>query len=557
MKREPFSWVNETSQKFLDRDYLLPGQTVEERVRIISDRAEALSGINGFSDKFFDYMSRGWISLSTPCWTNYATTRGMSVSCFGSYPDDTMDSILYTAAEVGMLSKFGGGTSGYFGALRPRGSKIKNNGNSFGSVHFMQLFDKVSNIVSQGSVRRGQFSPYLPIEHDDFDEFIEIGTDENAIQELKHGVIVSDRFMEEMINGNTEWRRRWAKVIQVRTEVGYPYVLFIDNANKARPDVYKEKEMYIKASNLCSEIMLPSTPDESFTCVLSSLNLLYYDEWKDTDLVEVMVTFLDTVCTEFLMRIDELDGEARNFMKRVYRFTERHRALGLGVLGWHSLLQSKMIPWDSKDAAKLNYQVFKNIQGQAIKASKKLAEELGEPLLLKGKGMRNTTLLAIAPTKSSSTILGQVTQGIEPEFSNMYVKDNAKVKYVHKNPILKEFLSAQGKDTVDVWASIKDRGGSVQHLEFLSDHEKEVFKTISEINQQSIIDQAAIRQEYICQGQSLNVMINPETPTKEINQLYIYAWKNGIKALYYQYSASAAQEFARDKLLEGCAACEG
>ena len=277
---KPYYWLNEESRLFLERGYLKENQTPEERIKVIADHAQKLSGIEGFSKKFEDYMSRGWYSLASPVWSNYGTDRGLPVSCFGSYIDDDMASILDTHAEVGMLSKFGGGTSGYFGELRPRGSEIKDKGNSFGSVHFMQLFDTLTNVVSQGSVRRGYFSSYLPIEHDDFDEFVGIGGEGHPIQNITHGVCVSNKFMDDMIDGDEEARRRWAKVLQVRGEVGYPYIFWSDTVNKHKPDVFKDKEIY--ASNMCSEICLPSSSDETFVCVLSSMNLLHYDEWKNT-----------------------------------------------------------------------------------------------------------------------------------------------------------------------------------------------------------------------------------------------------------------------------------
>jgi len=552
---ESWYWLNENSRGFLDRGYLSPGQTAEERIRVIGEAAEKFLGRPGFADKFYDYMGKGWISLASPVWSNFGIKKGLPISCFGSYVADSMGSILYTNAEVGMMSKFGGGCSGYFGDLRERGSGISDNGHSSGAVHFMQLFETLVDVVSQGSVRRGHFSPYLPVEHPDIMEFLDIGTEGNPIQKLTHAVTVTDQWMEEMIAGDDVKRAIWARVIQRRGEMGYPYILFKDTANKNTVDVYKEKNLTIYASNMCSEIMLPSREDWSFVCCLSSVNLLHYDEWKDTDLVETMIAFLDAVMEDFIQKLevmrDSEDPDKRlgfSFMERAYNFAKANRALGLGVLGWHSLLQSKQLSFEAPEAQALNIEVFKTIRAQAEASSKKLAKELGEPEVLKGYGRRNTTLLAIAPTTSSAFILGQVSQGIEPIWSNCYMKDVAKMKVTIKNPTLQALLSKKGKDTKEVWDSIRDADGSVQHLDFLSQNEREVFRTFAEIDQALIIKQAADRQVHIDQGQSLNIMVEPSTSVKDINQLYINAWKQGIKSLYYQHSMNAAQQMVRKKL---------
>ena len=548
-----FDWLNEQSRTFLSRGYLLDGQTAEQRIRIIADAAEKHLGIEGFADKFYDYMGRGFYSLASPIWSNYGTDRGLPVSCFGSYIDDHMESILHGHAENGMLMKTGGGTSGYFGAVRPRGAPIRNNGESSGSVHFMELFDKLASVISQGNVRRGFFSPYLPIDHKDADEFLDVGTEGHPIQGLTTGITVSDAFLERMTAGDPEARRLWAKVLQRRSEIGYPYILFSDNVNNGKPDVYKDLKMTIWASNMCTEIALPSSVDETFTCVLSSLNLVMWDEIEKTDAIQVLIMFLDTVVTEFVQKT-----EGMKYFERARRFAERHRALGAGVLGWHSFLQSKMIAFESAEAAKLNLKIAKTIREQANTASQSLATMFGEPELLKGYGRRNTTLLAIAPTKSSSYILGQVSQSIEPEFSNCYVKDLAKAKVTIKNPYLIKLLQEKGQDTHEVWDSIKNMDGSVQHLNILTQEEKDVFKTFAEINPEAIITQASVRQTYIDQAQSINLMLDPDTPVKEINALYLLAWKMGIKSLYYSFSMSKAQSLTRKRVMsQGCAACEG
>jgi len=556
-----FEWLNENSRKFLAAGYLGDGLSAEERIANIAERAESILQMPGFADKFFYYMSQGYYSLASPVWSNFGKERGLPISCFGSHIDDDIGNILYTQSEVGMMSKLGGGTSGYFGKIRHRGAAIKNNGEASGAVHIMRLFESMVDVVSQGSVRRGRFSPYLPIDHPDIMEFLEIGTEGNPIQELTHGVTVKNDWMQSMIDGDVDKRTVWAKVLQSRGEMGYPYIFFTDNANNGAPDVYKDKELPIYASNLCTEIMLPSDHNWSFVCVLSSINLLHYDKWKDTDAVETMVYFLDAVITEFLEKLesyknstDREDQQTFLFMERAYNFAKENRALGMGTLGWHSLLQSKMLPFDSQKAYDLNNEVFKKLKEKSYKASKHLAEKFGEPELLKGYGRRNSTLNAIAPTTSSAFILGQVSQGIEPIWSNIYVKDIAKIKTTIKNPFLIKLLKEKGMDTPEVWKDIRDRDGSVQHLDFLSENEKEVFKTYSEIDQLVIIYQAANRQNYIDQGQSLNVIIHPDTSTKDVNKIHVTAWKLGLKSLYYQHSMNAAQKFKQKK---ECESCEG
>ena len=556
-----FAWLNENSRKFLAAGYLGEGITAEERIANIAKRAEEILQMPGYAEKFYHYMSQGYYSLASPVWSNFGKERGLPISCFGSHIDDDIGNILYSQSEVGMMSKLGGGTSGYFGKIRHRGAEIKDNGQASGAVHLMKLFESMVDVVSQGSVRRGRFSPYLPIDHPDIMEFLEIGTEGNPIQELTHGVTVTNDWMQEMIDGDNDKRTVWAKVLQSRGEMGYPYIFFTDNANNNAADVYKDKKLPIYASNLCTEIMLPSDHKWSFVCVLSSINVLHYDKWKDTDAVETMIYFLDAVITEFLEKLERYknspsldDQQTFLFMERAYNFSKDNRALGMGALGWHSLLQSKMLPFDSQEAYNLNSEVFKLIQNRSNVASKHLAEKFGEPELLKGYGRRNTTLNAIAPTTSSAFILGQVSQGIEPIWSNIYVKDIAKIKTTIKNPFLVKLLEDKGMNTPEVWKEIRDMDGSVQGLDFLSENEKEVFKTYPEIDQLSIIYQAANRQNYIDQGQSLNIIIHPDTPTKEVNKIHVTAWKLGLKSLYYQHSMNAAQKFKQKK---ECESCEG
>lgn len=548
--KKKYYWLNKDSLKFLSRGYLEEGESAEQRVKNISDEAEKILAIKGFSEKFEDYMSRGWYSLSSPIWSNFARERGLPISCFGSYIADRLEEITGTKmAEVSMMTKAGGGTSAYFGALRGRGQAISSGGESTGSVHFMELYEKLMNIVSQGNVRRGSFAAYLPIDHSDIEEFLSIRDSGHFIQEMSIGVCVNDEFMKKIIDGDKPARKIWGKVIKKRFETGYPYIFFSDNANNKAPQVYKDKGLKIHNSNLCSEIMLSNSEEESFVCDLSSINLLHYEEWKDTDAVEVLIYFLDAVMSEFISKTKNM-----KFMEAPRNFAINQRALGVGVLGWHSLLQEKMISFESFEAKMLNNQIWRSIRSHADKASEELAILFGEPPLLKGYGRRNTTTLAVAPTTSSSFILGQVSPSIEPLNSNYFVKNLAKGKFTYKNPHLENLLETKEKNTDEVWNNILLKGGSVQHLNFLSQEEKDVFKTFGEISQKEIIIQAAARQKHIDQGQSLNIMIPPDTSPKDVNQLMIFAWENGIKSLYYQRSANPSQELARNIL--SCSSCE-
>ena len=920
---EAFYWLNDDSREFLRNGYLLDGVTAEERVREIAENAEEILDEDGFADKFYEYMSRGYYSLASPIWSNFGLDRGLPISCFGSHIEDSIESILFTHAEVGQMTKLGGGTSGYLGDLRPRGAPITNNGKSNGSYSFTELFDTAINVISQGETRRGQFAGYIDIEHPDLDEWLNIKTEGDPVQDIYYGVIVGDEWFQAMIDGDEQKRAKWAKIIETRINIGVPYIIFRGNMNDGKPQVYKDKDYKINASNLCltgdqrvvtergykkakdlyeeggeltlfdgetaigssemklreegadvytftldngleqtvteyhgmpvyegrgeytrteaqnvdvgdkivvqkkkglfgdvnkpeeafllglwqsdgtsdsesyfidiwendfdltdeinqsvahvyekygfgsykvanqhgetdasrgrdvpqlrdvdaghsnddkkrlqssklgelgfkkgtvpewiykadeetlwqyvrglliadgtahvsdstgnpvqiayadidraflqelqllfnnlglssqirllrkggerllpdgkggeqlydtqdcyrlivgnkpaaleieqetgflsrkgveienreyrdntkkayevvdieyagtedvycpttetdesvfisqgvltfncTEIALPSGPDESFVCCLSSMNALHYDEWKDTDAVKTLTYFLDAVMQEF---IDKTEGT--QFMQRAVQFAKRHRAIGIGVLGWHSYLQKHMIPWDSMDAMQKNSAVFSTIKEQSYNASEELAATFGEPDVLEGYGRRNTTTMAVAPTKSSSIILGQISPSVEPLKSNYFVRDGAKLKSTQKNRFLEALLQQKGHDTRETWDSIMAEDGSVQHLDCLSEHEKDVFKTFAEIPQMAVIKQAAQRQQFIDQAQSINISIDPDTVSiKDINQLYIEAWERGVKSLYYQKSVNAAQKFSRDVL--ECRVCE-
>ncbi len=542
-------WLNENSRKFLERGYLLPGETPEDRIKDIAHQAQEYLGIEGWADKFIDYMHRGFYSLSSPIWSNFGRDRGLPISCFGSYIPDDMEKILGKIAEVGTMSKVGGGTSAYFGDVRCRGAEISTGGTSTGVHHQLTVFDALTNYISQSNVRRGSFAAYLPIDHGDIEEFLGIRGEGNSIQDLSIGVTVSDEWMEDMIAGDKQKRSIWGKVIKKRYESGYPYIFFSDNANKNAPQVYKDKDKRINASNLCTEIFLSTEEDESFVCDLSSLNLAKWAEIIETDAIETLTYFLDAVMTEFINKTRGIKN-----MESPHKFAVTQRAIGIGVLGWHSYLQQESIAFESMEAKLQNSVIFKTIQERTINASREMALEYGVPSLMEGYGLRNSCLVAIAPTTSSSFILGQVSPSIEPLNSNYFTKDLAKGKFTYKNPELMKVLESYDKNDSTTWRSILEKGGSVQHLKFLSDHEKEVFKNFGEISQKEILIQAAQRQKYIDQGQSINMMVPPNTKPKEVNELLVWAWQNGIKSLYYQRSANPAQELSRS--LNECAACE-
>ena len=509
-----YYWLNEDSKQFLERGYLQKGESPKKRIRAIAEAAEKYLRQSGFADKFEDYMKRGFYSLSSPVWSNFGKDRGLPISCNGVYIDDKMDSILRKQAEVGMQTKHGSGTSGYFGDLRGRGVPISVGGVSAGAVYFMELYDKVAAIVSQGHVRRGSFAAYLPVDHPDIEEFLRIRSEGNPIQEMSFAVCIDDKWMESMVEGDKDKRKVWANIIKKRFETGYPYIFFTDNANNNAPQAYKDKKLKIHASNLCSEIALHSSEDESFVCCLSSLNLLRWDEIKETDAVETLVCFLDAVMEEYIYKTENIP-----FMKSCHNFAKRQRALGLGVLGWHSLLQSKSIAFEGLEAQFLNAEIHNIIRERCDRATSELAEEFGEPEHLRGYGRRNMTTMAIAPTTSSSFILGQVSPSIEPLNSNYFTKDLAKGKFTYKNPHLEKLLEEKGKNNATTWKSILVKGGSVQHLDFLSDHEKDVFKTFG------------------------------------VSELLIFGWEQGVKSFYYQRSANPSQELARSIL--NCSSCEG
>jgi ribonucleoside-diphosphate reductase alpha chain len=542
-------WLNEESEQMLNRGYLLKGETVEGAIDRITTAAAKRLYKPELIPAFKEMITKGWISFSSPVWANMGTQRGLPISCFNVHVPDNIEGITHKLGEVIMQTKIGGGTSGYFGELRHRGTAVTDNGKSSGAVSFMKLFDTAMDVVSQGGVRRGAFAAYLDIDHGDIEEFLNIKEIGSPIQNLFMGVCVPDYWMQDMIDGDMDKRKIWAKVLESRQKKGLPYIFFTDNVNRNKPQVYKDAGAVINASNLCSEIMLPSIADESFICCLSSMNLELYDEWKDTNAVKLAIYFLDAVLSEFIEKT-----EGNYYLQGARKFAMRHRALGLGVLGYHSYLQKNMIPFESMEAKMFNAKAFKQIQEQSIQASKELANIYGEPEVLKGYGLRNTTTMAIAPTTSSSAILGQTSPGIEPFASNYYKAGLAKGNFMRKNKYLAKLLEEKGLDNEDVWREIMLNHGSVQHLSQLTQTEKDVFKTFKEISPMEIITQAAQRQQYIDQAQSLNLNIPASMAIKDVNNLMIEAWKMGVKTLYYQRSQSVSKELMVNFVT--CSSCE-
>jgi ribonucleoside-diphosphate reductase alpha chain len=547
-----YDWYNELSETFMGRGYFHNGESIQDRVDAIANLVGDTFNDEEIRAKVKEYIELGYYVLPSPVWANTGTGRGSGISCFNTHIADTVEEIIRGNAEIGMLCKIGGGTSSYWGDVRPAGAAISTGGVSHGVTHFLEMFSATKNTISQGSTRRGEHAAYLPIDHGDIEAFLKINGEGAELQRLPFGVTVKDKWLEEMKEGDMEKRRIWALVLDARGKTGFPYIFFHDNVNKHTADVYKDKNMTIYSSNMCTECLLPSNEEESFVCDIIGMNLVKRDEWKDTDAIRIAVYIADAVLTEFI-------NKHRNtkFIERAVRFAENHRAIGVGTSGYHSYLQSKMIPFESIQAKALNNQIYKDLQAKCIAASEEMAIRYGKPEVLKDDKYkrRHTCLNFIAPNTSSSFIVGQQSQSIEPYVSNYYIKKSAKVLHPVKNPYLEQLLQEKGKNTSEIWESILKHAGSVQHLDFLTEDEKLVFRTFIEISQMEIILQAASRQKYIDQGQSLNLMIHPSTPIKDINTLVLKAHDLGIKTLYYQLGQNSAQEFARSIL--ACESCSG
>lgn len=564
---ERYHWNNEGSSAILNNGYVLPGTTVQDLVHRIADAAATRHKDKFDYDDVYtgikDAIEYGFLSLSSPIWANFGvpteTRKGLPISCFGTRVEDSVPGIVQAWAESSMEGSLGGGTSTYWGDVRARGSEINGGSKSDGSFSFLPMFEGMVKTISQGGVRRGQMAVYQDVEHPDIKEWLGIYKEGNPIQTMVYGVCIGDEWMESMLGdkengipGDPEKREIWAEILGRREKIGLPFLFWRDNADAGRPEVYKVKEKHIQASNMCTEIMLPYEEDESFICCLASYNFTLYEYWKDTDLYLYSLLLLDAVLEEFIEKTEHIPH-----MHKTRNFAINHRSVGIGILGWHSYLQSKNIVFSDLEAILLAADSTRDIKQKLVKASADMIDAGYErPKIFEGTDIkqRHATLMAIAPTKSSSGILGQVSLGIEPYETNYFVKDLAKVKMTYRNPYLTKLLQSKGLDTDEIWMSILNNRGSVQHLTQLSAHEKKVFRTFEEIPQMSILQQASARQSSVCQGQSVNVKILPNTSPKEVSNFYIEAWRMKLKSMYYQYNVNAAQ--ALSNTLNSCDACE-
>jgi len=550
-------WMNEPSFKTLSKGYLLENETPKGMYTRVAKAVARRLNKPEMEVKFFDYMWRNFLCPATPVLSNMDTDRGLVISCFGETVPDSVDGIYKSVHEMAMLSKYGGGVGVDLSNIRGRGTLIKNgaNGASEGVVPWAKVFDSATVATSQGNVRRGATSLNLRVDHPDIEEFLRIrrplGDTNRQCLNVHQCVQITDDFMKLVAEKDPKARTVYKEILKTRLETGEPYIQFIDNVNKANPQMYKDKGLEVNMTNICSEIMLFSDVDHSFVCCLSSLNLTRWEEWKDTDLVETSIWFLDGVMSEFIDKARGLPG-----FERAVRFAEKSRALGLGVLGWHTLLQQKQLPFESFASMQLNALIFKKIREKADLATRQLALEYGEPEWCVGYGVRNSHLLAVAPTASNSIISGGVSAGIEPIMANAFAQRTAKGVFLIKNITLEELLETKGKNDVETWKNIVANEGSVQQLNFLSAEEKEIFLTAYEINQSAIIRQASQRQKYIDQGQSLNLFFPADADPKWFHKVHKEAHEGGIKALYYCRSTSMLKGDSASRQKDECKACE-
>lgn len=550
------TWMNEEGFRTLSNGYLLKDETPRQMYsRVARAAASYFVDRDKWESKFFDAMWKNWLCPASPILSNMGSSRGLPISCNTIHVGDSVDSIFNKNHELAMLSKNGAGVGIYLGDVRGRGAKIHGNGSSEGTIPWAKVYDTTTHSVSQGSTRRGASAIYLPIEHSDINEFINIrrptGDVNRRCLNLNHALCISDAWMKSMLDGDVEKRALWIEVLKARVETGEPYLFFTDNVNKANPECYTQNGLSVKGSNICTEITLHTDPDHSFVCCLSSLNLVRWEEWKDTDLVQTVVRFLDAVLSEYIVRSEGVPG-----LEASRRSAIKGRAVGIGVLGWHTLLQHKMLPFDSFDAMQLNAQVFRTIRANAEEATRELAHELGEPEWCKDFGRRNTHLLAIAPTVSNSSISGGHSAGVEPIAANVYSLKSAKGTFIRRNETLERLLESKEKNTPEVWKMINEVHGSVQHLDFLSDEEKLVFLTAREINQHAIVKQAAQRQRWIDQAQSINLFFAANSDPKYIHEVHVAAWESGMKTLYYLRAEGVIRGDLASRSQTECAACE-
>jgi ribonucleoside-diphosphate reductase alpha chain len=553
-------WMNEVSLATISNGYLLPDENPKKAYRRVADAVAKRLDRPDLANKFFKYMWKGWLNLASPVLSNTGTDKGLPISCFGIDTPDSIRGIGLTNAELMRLTSLGGGVGIGLGRVRGRGKKIANGdtGNSEGIVPWAKIYDSTIIATNQGSVRRGAASVNLDINHTDIKEFLRIrrpqGDPNRQCLNLHQCVSIDDKFMQRLEHRDPEAKELWVEILKSRVETGEPYIMFKDNINNANPPAYVKNNLEVTMTNICSEIALHTDEEHSFVCCLSSLNITKYDEWKDTDLVETAIYFLDGVLEEFLVKTNGKDS-----LIRAHRSAKKGRALGLGVLGWHSFLQAKGLPFNSIASTSWTNRIFSQIKTQAEAASRKLAEEYGEPIWCKGTGMRNTHLIAIAPTVSNSTISGGVSAGIEPIPANVYTFNSSKGTFIRKNPVLEKYLEDRGHNTEEVWQQILKDRGSIANLpeDIMPFDDKEVFLTFAEINQLALVEQASVRQKYVDQAQSLNLAFDPGDSPKFINLVHQTAWKLGLKTLYYLRTDSVINGDIGSRTSEDCLSCDG
>ena len=573
------SWANtEIYVKTISKGYLLTGEKPKDAYWRVATTAARRLNKPQMATKFFDYIWKGWLNLATPVLSNTGTDRGLPISCFGIDVADSIQDIGTKNLEMMLLAKHGGGVGVGINMIRPAGAKITQNGTSDGVVPFCKIYDSTILATNQGSVRRGAASVNLNIEHEDFDEWIEIREPKGDVNRqalnLHQCVVVGDKFMRRLEDGDSEARRKWGKVLQKRKSTGEPYVMYKGNVNKQNPDMYKNNGLKVHMTNICSEITLHTDENHSFVCCLSSLNLSKYDEWKHTDLIYTATWFLDGILSEFLQRAKNMRG-----FENSVRSAEKGRALGLGVLGWHTYLQQKGIPFDSLPAQFETRKIFSQMKIESERASRDMATEMGEPLWCRDSGMRNTHLRAVAPTVSNSKLAGNVSPGIEPWAANVFTEQTSKGTFIRKNRELERVLRKVGINTKATWDKILSDGGSIQDINELDswvfcdgkltqldsdidttkcDKVKDVFKTFKEINQLELVRQAGVRQQYIDQSVSLNLAFPSEATPKWMNTVHFEAWKQGVKTLYYTRTESVLRgDIAQQAMDPDCISCDG
>ena len=550
-------YMDEVSLATISKGYLLPGETVRTAYKRVSNAAAFRLKKPELAPKFFKIMWNGWLGLASPVLSNMGTDRGLPISCFGIDTPDSIRGIGLTNAELMKLTASGGGVGISLSRIRPRGTEISGNGKSEGVVPWAKIYDSSIIATNQGNVRRGAASVNLDINHADIDEFLEIrrpkGDPNRQCLNLHQCVIVDDHFMRRLETRDSEALNTWAKVLKSRMETGEPYIMYKDNVNKQNPMAYMLNNLDVTMTNICSEITLFTDEEHSFICCLSSLNLAKYEEWRDTDTVEMATWFLDGVMQEFIEKSNGIDS-----LTRTNAHARKGRALGLGVMGWHTFLQQKGLPFNSIASTAHTHNIFSDIRNKAERASRDMAVEYGEPLWCRGTGMRNTHLLAIAPTVSNSVITGGISAGIEPLPANIYTFNGAKGTFIRKNKVLENLLESKGQNKEEYWDQMLRDNGSVVGLPdtVLSPDEKELFLTFPEINQLELIRQAAIRQRYIDQTQSLNLSFDVNDSPKWINQVHIEAWKLGVKTLYYLRTDSVIKGDLGSRQAD-CVSCDG